>query len=155
MSKVFEIAITNSPGDKINKINSIKAIAGKGLLNDRFYKDNNPNASQVTLIEKEKIDEFNKKLNLEIKYVDFRRNIVTQGISLNNLVNKDIKIGEVSVKVIEVCEPCSHLQDIVGHKNIVKNLLHKAGVRCQTLNDGTINVGDTIKYYTEIVYCDI
>ena len=146
MAKIFEIGITHNSSQIIHKVDSVNAIAGKGLLNDRFFKNDNSNISQLTLIEKEKIDYFNEISDASIPYINFRRNIITEGINLNYLVGKKIKISNVHIKVHQLCEPCKHLQDILKQNDLVKNLLHKAGIRCQILNDGKINKGDKIEY---------
>tara|TARA_B100000686_G_scaffold126190_1_gene133596 strand:- start:272 stop:712 length:441 start_codon:yes stop_codon:yes gene_type:complete len=146
MSKVIKIGISSSKGSKIKTVSYINAIAGKGLENDRFYKENNNKSSQLTLIEKENIDYVNNQFGLIIPYEDFRRNIITEGIKLNNLVNKKISIGNVTLLAHDLCEPCKHLQDIINQKNLVKNLVHKGGLRCEILTNGKISVGDIIKY---------
>ena len=74
---------------QITSVKSANAIAGKGLENDRFFKNNNNTTSQLTLIESENIDNFNKSSGTNISYENFRRNIVTKNIRLNNLVNKE------------------------------------------------------------------
>ena len=97
------------------------------LENDRFFKiENDPN-NQLTLIEKEQIDSFNKSLNITIPYINFRRNIVTEGILLNKLLGKSILIGQVKIKIHKLCEPCKHLQDYLKQNDLVKNLVHKGG----------------------------
>ena len=145
MAKVTKIGISPVAGKKVIKVKSANAIAGKGLENDRFYKNNNSVTSQLTLIEKENIDDINKLFGTSIPYEDFRRNIITEGIKLNNLINKEILIGEVKVKVHLLCEPCKHLQDILNQKNLVKNLIHKGGLRCEILTSGKISIGNIIK----------
>ena len=44
------------------------------------------------ILEKENIDYYNDKYKTKIPYIDFRRNIVTEGIELNALIQKEIKI---------------------------------------------------------------
>jgi hypothetical protein len=44
----------------MQEINNIKVIASKGIVNDRYFKDNNDKDLQITLIESENIDYFNK-----------------------------------------------------------------------------------------------
>ena len=61
------------------------------------------------------------------------------------LINKEFFIGNAKVKGIELCEPCLHLQTILRQKNLVKKLVHKAGLRCEILASGKISVGDIIK----------
>ena len=59
------------------------------------------------------IDKFNKSSGTSIAYENFRRNIVTKNIRLNNLINKEFYIGNTKVKGIELCEPCLYLQKLL------------------------------------------
>jgi MOSC domain-containing protein YiiM len=83
MSKVLKLGITNSNNKKINEVNSIEVIANKGIVGDRHFKEFNDPYCQLSLIESENIDYYNSKYGLNISYLDFRRNIVTKGIKLN------------------------------------------------------------------------
>ena len=145
MGKVFKITISESYKDKMTGITSVEAIAKKGLSNDRHFKDNNDEKCQVTLIESENIDYYNRKFKTSIAHNDFRRNIVTNGIKLNDLVGKDFFIGKVKVKAHDLCRPCKHLQQTLKQGNIIKEFLHKGGIRCEILTSGKIFVGDIIK----------
>ena len=146
MSKVHKIGISKLKGKEIEDVIEVKAIAGEGLENDRFCKNNNHKTSQITLIEKEIIDDFNSQLSLKIPYKNFRRNIITEGIRLNQLINKELIIGNVKIKVHDLCEPCKYLQNLLRQKDLVKNLVHKGGIRCEILTSGKISIGDIIKY---------
>ena len=95
-------------------------------------------------IESENIDEYNKKYNLDIPYLDFRRNIVTRGIKLNDLIEKKLIIGNVNLEVIDLCRPCRHLSEKLEKDNIIKEFLRKGGIRCEILNDGKISTADQI-----------
>tara|TARA_B100000780_G_scaffold187483_1_gene131716 strand:+ start:78 stop:515 length:438 start_codon:yes stop_codon:yes gene_type:complete len=145
MSKIIKIGITKNNNQKINEVNAIDLIAGKGIVGDRHFKDYNDPYNHLSIIESENIDEYNKKYNLNIPYLDFRRNIITKGIRLNNLVDKKILIGNVQLVVIDLCRPCSHLSDKLDKDNIIKEFLRKGGIRCEILNDGKISTGDQIK----------
>ena len=81
----------------------------------------------------------------QIPYLDFRRNIVTEGIKLNNLLNKKITIGNIKLLGKDLCRPCKHLQELIGYNNIVKEFLLKGGLRCEIINSGTIYLNDEIK----------
>ena len=98
MSKIIKIGITNSNNRKIEEVSSIKVLANKGIVGDRHFKEFNDPYCQLSLIESENIDYYNVKYGLNIRYVDFRRNIVTQGISLNDLIGKKLLIGKVEVE---------------------------------------------------------
>tara|TARA_Y100001968_G_scaffold171767_1_gene157140 strand:+ start:150 stop:545 length:396 start_codon:yes stop_codon:yes gene_type:complete len=128
----------------MQEINNIKVIASKGIINDRYFKDNNDKDTQITLIESENIDYFNKISGTNFEASDFRRNIITKGIRLNDLINKKIKVGEVNMLVHRLCDPCKYLQDLLSQKNLVKNLLNKGGLRCEVLSSGEISIEDKI-----------
>ena len=90
-------------------------------------------------------DEYNIKFGLDIPYIDFRRNVVTKGIQLNDLIGKKLKIGNVELEGIELCRPCRHLTEMLDQKNILKEFMRKGGLRCQILSSSKINIGDKIK----------
>ena len=145
MSKVFKLGITSNNNKKIQEVESIEVLANKGVVGDRHFDDYNDPYCQLSLIESENIDYYNTKFGLNIDYVDFRRNIITKGIELNNLVGKKIQIGNVEVEGVDLCRPCKHLTEILNQRNILKEFLRRGGLRCQILNSSKISVGDNIK----------
>ena len=145
MSKVFKLGITSSNNKKIEEVESIEVLANKGVVGDRHFDDYNDAYCQLSLIESENIDEYNSKFGLNISYLDFRRNIITKGIKLNDLVGKKLLIGNVKVEGIDLCRPCRHLTEMLGQGNILKEFLRKGGLRCQILTSSKINIGDDIK----------
>ena len=144
--KVVKIGISKKKGNKIVNLNEVKAIKGKGLLNERHFKENNEKRCQITLIEIENINHYNKLTGTTIPAINFLRNIVTKGIKLNELVGKEFLIGSVKVKAHDLCRPCKYLQDKLKQNNFIIEFLHKGGLRCEILTSGKINVGDIIKY---------
>ena len=93
MSEVFKIGITKSDDQRIKEVKQISLIAGKGIFGDLHFHEYNDARKQLTLIESENIDYYNKNFNLNIPYLSFRRNIITKGIQLNELVGKKLSIG--------------------------------------------------------------
>ena len=148
MSKIIKIGITSSNNRKIEEVRSIKVLANKGIVGDRHFKEFNDPYCQLSLIESENIDYYNVKYGLNIRYVDFRRNIVTQGISLNDLIGKKLLIGKVEVEVIDLCRPCRHLTEMLDQKNILKEFMRRGGIRCEILSSAQINIEDAIKVLT-------
>ena len=145
MSKVFKLGITSNNNKKIKEVESIEVLANKGVVGDRHFDNYNDPYCQLSLIEAENIDEYNLKFGLNIPYLDFRRNIITKGIKLNDLVGKKLSIGNVEVEGIDLCRPCRHLTEMLDQENILKEFLRKGGLRCQILSSSKIKVGDTIK----------
>jgi len=87
----------------------------------------------------------NKISKTNIPAIDFRRNIITENIKLNDLVDKEFFVGNVKLKAHDLCRPCKYLQDKLYQNNFIKEFLHKGGLRCEILTSGKINVGDIIK----------
>ena len=145
MPNVFKICTTNKSGEVLNDLKYAEVIANKGIKNDRYYAEENENDVQLTLIEKENIDYYNKISGSEIPYINFRRNIITSGIHLNDLVGKELLIGNVKVKAHRLCDPCKYLQDKLNDNNLVKKLVNRGGLRCEILSNGIISINDKIK----------
>jgi MOSC domain-containing protein YiiM len=146
MSKVFKLGITSKNNQEIKEVESIEVLTDKGVVGDRHFKNFNDPYCQLSLIESENIDHYNIKYGLNISYINFRRNIVTEGIQLNELVGKKFKIGNVKVEGIDLCRPCRHLTEILSQNNILKEFLRKGGLRCKILSSSKITIGDKIVY---------
>ena len=144
MGKVLEIGISENKSSKIVSVNEVEAIKGKGLIGEKHFKEDNKKRSQITLIEIENINHYNKITGTEIPAINFLRNIVTEGIRLNVLVGKEFFIGKVKVKAHDLCRPCKNLQESLQQKNTVKELLYTGGLRCEILSSGKIFINDQI-----------
>ena len=146
MGQVVEIGIANSKGSQIKNVNTVEALKGKGLLNDRKFRENNQKERQITLIEIENINYFNSISKTNISPVDFRRNIITENIKLNDLLGKEFFVGEVKLKAHDLCRPCKYLQEKLKQNNFIKEFLLRGGLRCEILTSGKINVNDIITF---------
>ena len=144
MPKVFKICISSKSDQYMEDNYTVTTIAGKGIVGDRYFNEDNDKYQQITLIESENIDYYNKILNQNISYIDFRRNIITKGIELNPLIGKELLIGNTKVKAHKLCEPCLELQNKLKQNNFVKTLTHRGGLRCEILTSGLITVNDDI-----------
>ena len=126
--------------------------AGKGIEGDRYFSQTGKNRSnhngqpdwEITLIESEVIESFNQEKGHSFHQSDFRRNLVTLGIRLNDLVGKTFTINNVSFYGVQLCEPCASLQRRLGVR-ILPELVGKGGLRAQIRGNGVISVGDSIK----------
>ena len=144
MGKVVQIGIADAKGSPIKSVNNIEILKDKGILNDRKFKENNQKERQITLIEIENINHFNDISKTNIRPIDFRRNIITENIKLNELVGKEFFVGEIKLKAHDLCRPCIYLQDKLKLNNFVKEFRHTGGLRCEVLTSGKITVGDII-----------
>ena len=101
MSQVFKIGIASNNNKEIKEVDSIQVLANKGVVGDRHFDEYNDPYCQLSLVESENIDYYNTKFGLNIPYIDFRRNIITKGLKLNDLVGKKLLIGKVKVEGID------------------------------------------------------
>ena len=145
MSKIIEIGITQEKNKQIIKVESIEVFAGKGIKGDRYFQNFNDQRNQLTLIESENIDYYNKTFKTNFNYLEFRRNLVTKNIQLNDLVGKILSVGDVKIKAHDLCRPCKTLQEKLGKDNIIKEFLRRGGLRCEILDSGLIKTGYNIK----------
>ena len=145
MGKIEAINITNISEGNTFYVNQAFLEKGKGIVNDRYYGNFKEEKEQVTLINIKEINDFNSLIDKNIDAKDFRRSIIVSGINLNELINKKIKINDVTLKIHEICQPCKYLQDRLKIPGLVKMLINKSGVRAEILTSGSLSVGDTIK----------
>ncbi len=153
--KLKTILSTGQAGGTLTDQPSAQLQADKGLVGDRYYLTqgtfserlkNSPDW-QLTLIEQEEIDSFNQISQLNYNGPDFRRNLVTQGVRLNDLVDREFYVGSVKLRGIRLCEPCAHLSEQLGPE-IMQHMIHKCGLRAQILSNGEIQIGDNIAVTT-------
>ena len=114
MSKIIEIGITELNNKLISNVERIDLVEGKGIKGDRYFKEFNDIESQITLIESENIDYYNNLFNTNFLYKDFRRNLITKDIKLNDLIDKKLSIGTSTLLVHDLCRPCKTLQEKLG-----------------------------------------
>ncbi|HYL46630.1 MAG TPA: ester cyclase [Candidatus Limnocylindrales bacterium] len=147
--RVESIGITPAGKAPIVFVKAVRAIAGRGLEGDRYFVkegtySNEPGEGRdVTLIESEAVEAMNAKLGTDFAAGEMRRNIVTRGIALNHLVGRDFRAGGALLRGIRLCEPCAYLQSMT-RDGVLKQLIHRGGLRANIIADGEIHAGDEI-----------
>jgi MOSC domain-containing protein YiiM len=146
---VLSIHVAAVAAAAIKSVPEVIALAGRGLEGDRYAAklgtfSNDPGSGRdVTLIESEAIEALKRDYHLELGAGESRRNIVTQGISLNHLVGKEFRVGEVVLRGTRLCEPCAHMEKLTV-KGALRGLIHRGGLRAEIVKGGTIRVGDSV-----------
>ncbi|HSI62490.1 MAG TPA: MOSC domain-containing protein [Candidatus Saccharimonadia bacterium] len=128
-----------------------EAHALRGLDGDRYFKGEGTfsNASpkgpgrEVTLIESEALEAVLQEHGILLSAAQARRNLVTEGVRLNDLVGVQFRVGSVLLEGIRLCPPCSHLNVVTGLP-LLKPLENRGGLRANILSDGILRVGDGI-----------
>ena len=147
---VEAIHVGREAAGPLEPIREIRAIPGRGLEGDRYffgtgtYSRHPGGGREVTLIEAEAIEAIAREANIALPPGASRRNIVTRGVPLNHLVGERFQIGEVLLEATRLCEPCAHLEALT-RKGVLRELVHRGGLRTVIVKEGTIRVGDPIE----------
>ena len=137
-----------------NQVQSTLAIAKLGLEGDRKSKAKSVSATgssrQVTLMQAEHLAVIAALSGLaEVDAAILRRNLVISGINLiaAKSLFKDqtllLKIGPVILEITGPCEPCSHMEEMLG-RGAYNALRGHSGMNARILQGGMLSVGDTV-----------
>jgi MOSC domain-containing protein YiiM len=143
---VEAIYVGPAPHEVPRPVERVAALAGKGLDGDRYFKGEGTfykpkkDGQDLTLVEAEAIEALARDSGIELGPGETRRNVVTRGVSLNDLVGKRFKVGDVECLGRRLCDPCSHLESLTT-PGVLKGLANRGGLRADVLNDGEIAVG--------------
>ena len=159
MSGVVEgIYIAEQSGKPMQSVTEVTGEAGRGLLGDRHCRPDphtilepscGPSApphhqvQDLSLVEAEVLDALREEHGLELRGDETRRNVVTWGVRLNDLVGRQFRIGDLLCEGVELCEPCVSIQRQTG-KPVLKPLVHRGGLYARIVSSGTIHVGDQV-----------
>jgi MOSC domain-containing protein YiiM len=148
---VVSIHIASIGAAPMQSVAEVRARAGRGLEGDRYYvrlgtfSDQPGTGREITLIESEALEALKRDYQIELQAELTRRNLVTRGVALNHLVNREFKIGEVTLRGTRLCEPCSHMEKLT-RKGVMRGLIHRGGLRADIIAGGAIRVGDAIHF---------
>lgn len=136
----------------VSSVEEARAVAREGLEGDRYFdgvgafSEELPGPdSGLTLVGMEEVETFLQRYAIEPEPANARRNIVTRGLVLDDLIGQDFRIGEVRARGLRLAEPCDHLAKLLGEREVLDGLVHRAGIRAQILTNGVIRTGDPIE----------
>jgi MOSC domain-containing protein YiiM len=145
---VVAIHIAPKAEELPHAVERVRALPGRGLDGDRYATgigtfSNHKGQRDVSLIESEAIEAFERESGTSLSAAESRRNVVTRGVRLNDLVGKEFQVGKVRMRGLRLCEPCTHLVRLT-HPATLRGLVHRGGLYAAILNEGEVAVGDSI-----------
>jgi MOSC domain-containing protein YiiM len=144
--RVEGIYVGEDRGAELDPVNRVRAVPGQGLEGDRYFHGRGEfyalgkDGQDLTLIEAEAIEGLAVDTGIELAPAEARRNVVTRGISLNDLVGKRFSIGAVECLGRRLCEPCRYLERST-HPGVLAGLSNRGGLRADVVSGGWIEVG--------------
>jgi MOSC domain-containing protein YiiM len=146
--KVVSLYIVAQAAKPMVGVSEVRAFADRGLEGDRFFRESWKSANRpdkaVSLIEEETLQMAAAELGMEPFGDKVRRNIVTRGVPLVELLDREFTIGGVVMRGIRLFEPCGHLEKISKVAGIFRALEHRSGLKAAILSNGLIRVGDPL-----------
>jgi len=135
--------------DDLHAVEEIEAVPGRGLRDDRYCRSGEPEATgspsqEITLIESEALDYLKREHGIELAPSQSRRNLLTRGVALNDLVEKEFTVGDVLLRGIRLCHPCDHLEAMT-YKGVKDGLTMRGGLRAEILRGGKLRPGAAIQ----------
>ena len=149
VARVEAIFLVPAAGAAPQAVEEAAAVAGRGLEGDRYfagegtYYADGKDGQDLTLIEAEAIEGLVRESGIELGPGESRRNVVTRGIALNDLVGRRFRVGDVECEGRRLCDPCSHLEKLT-EPGVLKGLVDRGGLRADILRGGRIAVGDEV-----------
>jgi MOSC domain-containing protein YiiM len=134
---------------EVRSVESVRAIADRGLEGDHRLGKTPGSARQVTLISEEFIQQiacFTSRAGIDPALL--RRNLVVRGINLNALRHQRFTIGEAMFEATALCHPCSRMEEALGKGGVAAMIGH-GGLCARILRTGNINVGDSLEVCPE------
>jgi MOSC domain-containing protein YiiM len=147
---VTGIFVTEAAGAPIVGVDTIKAIEKRGLVGDRYflgtgyYSDKPGRGANVTLIEREAIAAINRGHRVDFSPRMLRRNIVTAGIKLENLIGSEFRCGSAVLRGTRAFPPCAHLAYLLGKPEVLRYFAYCGGIGAEVVSSGAIRLGDVI-----------
>lgn len=130
---------------------AVEAIAGRGLAGDRYAIEAGTYSGKrledahraVTLFARETLEAVAAEHGIALRPEETRRNLLVEGVPLNDLVGVTFRVGGVQVRGVDLAHPCSYLEELT-QPGVLRALADRGGLRCEILTDGPIAVGDAV-----------
>jgi len=128
----------------------IRLEVGEGIVGDRNFGKRVYPGQNITLVEAEEIERFCREHGRAIDLSMTRRNLITRGVRLNDLVGKTFTIGTARLAGVELCEPCASLGKALADESlsaaaVIRHWVGHGGLRANIVGAGEIGVGACIE----------
>ncbi|WP_122089647.1 MOSC domain-containing protein [Halalkalicoccus subterraneus] len=149
MARVDQLFIAREDSAPMESRDWIEAVEG-GLAGDRYCTGKgyySPfDVCEVTLIAGEAIDEIVDEFDIDLSDGRHRRNVVTRGVEVHDLLGTTFSVGEATLRGTRPRPPCAHVEQVAGEEGVARALKNKRGGVCaEVVDPGRIGVDDEIE----------
>jgi MOSC domain-containing protein YiiM len=104
---------------------------------------------EVTLVEAEALDRVVEEFGIDLTDGRHRRNVVTQGVTVHDLLGAQFRVGEALLEGTRPRPPCAHVEDVAGEDGVAEALSGtRGGICASVVEPGRLAVGDEIRTET-------
>jgi MOSC domain-containing protein YiiM len=128
------------PGTNPNsEVRQIECVTGRGIVGDRFFDYQDDYKGQITFFSMEVFRDVCGKLGVQgLSPSVVRRNVMTEGVDLNDLIGRRFSVQGVEFEGICECKPCYWMDRVIaaGAEELLNG---RGGLRAKILTSGTLN----------------
>ena len=127
------------PGENpTTEVPEVRCVPGSGIEGDRFFAFKDDYQGQITFFSHEVYERLGAELNVHDKSPGvFRRNVVCEGVDLNELKGKEFELQGVRFLGGAECTPCYWMDQAFG-PGAEKALKGRGGLRARILSSGVL-----------------
>jgi MOSC domain-containing protein YiiM len=120
------------------EVAAVACVGGRGIRGDRYFDFKDDYKGQITFFSLEVFDELCSVLQIpDCSPALARRNVITRGIDLNELINQKFEVQGVRFYGTQECTPCYWMDRAIA-PGTEKFLKGRGGLRAKILSDGEL-----------------
>jgi MOSC domain-containing protein YiiM len=145
---VTAIHVAPAEGDPPRAVDSVAAVAGRGLRGDRYFADGGTFAdrdgSDLTLVASQALTALAAEASIDLAPGDHRRNVTTSGVDLAALVDRRFRVGEAVCVGTGPCTPCAYLENHLDEPGLRDAMDGRGGLRARIVESGVVRTGHSV-----------
>ena len=116
----------------------MECVAGRGIRGDRYFDFKDDYKGQITFFSLEVFDELCSAMEIQACSPSLaRRNVITSGVDLNDLIGHEFEVQGVRFFGTEECRPCYWMDGALA-PGAQEFLRGRGGLRAKILTDGEL-----------------
>lgn len=151
--RVDELWIADSAGEPMQAVETVTAVTG-GLDGDRYQRGTGYytpfDVCEVTLVAGEALDAIRDEAGIDLSAGEHRRNVVTRGVDLSELLDSRFRIGGALLEGTRPRPPCRHVEDVAGLDGLMEALRDRGGICASVVEPGSFGVGDAVTHVEDV-----
>jgi len=142
MAQLLAIAQRHKKRADMQQLKSANITLNHGTANDFRGK---PSQRQVTVLSREAWEKTCAQLDCDLPWTIRRANLLIEGIDLLNSSGQILNIGPVKLLITQETDPCERMEEAQSGLFKALSVEWRGGVCCRVLNEGNIQIGDTVE----------